>query len=173
MWTGIALIIFGAIAIATPAFMGTAVVMVIGAVLLVSGVFQFVQGFREESWASKLLGMILGVIAVLCGFAVLAHPLVGMVVLTLILAIFFVIEGIWKVIASFSFRPAPGWVAMLCSGILCFLLGFLIWYQWPLSGMWAIGILIGVDLLATGVSMVVLAMTIKRMKKDLEAAAPA
>ena len=171
MWTGIALIIFGAIAVVSPAMMGTAVVMVIGAILLISGGVQLIHGFREDSWASKFLGIILGVIAAICGLAVLAHPLFGLTILTLVLAVFFVVEGIWKVIVSFSFRPAPGWFAMLFSGILGFLLGFLIWKQWPLSGEWAVGILIGVDLLVTGCSMVALAMTIKRVKKDLEGAA--
>jgi len=170
MWTGVALMIFGAIAIATPAVMGAAVVMVIGAILLISGGVQLVHGLREESWASKFLGIILGVITAICGLAVLAHPLFGLTILTLVLAIFFVVEGIWKLIVSFSFRPAPGWLAMLFSGILGFLLGFLIWKQWPLSGMWAVGILIGVDLLVTGCSMLALAMTIKRVTKDREEA---
>ena len=167
MWTGIALAIFGAISIAAPALTGTAVVMVIGAVLLLSGILQAVQGFREESWSSKLLGAILGVITTICGLAVLAHPLFGLTMLTLVLAIFFVVEGIWKIVASFSFRPAPGWIALLSSGIIGFLLGFLIWKQWPLSGTWAVGILIGVDLLVTGCAMVALAITIKRMKNEL------
>ena len=82
-------------------------------------------------------------------------------------AIFFIIEGIWKIVISFSFRPAQGWAAILVSGILGFLLGFVIWRQWPLSGMWAVGILIGIDLLMTGISMVVLAMTVKRVVKDV------
>ena len=167
MWTGIALVILGAISVATPAVAGTAVVIVIGAVLLVSGIFQLVQGFREESWTSKLLGVILGGITALCGLAVLAHPLLGLTMLTLVLAVFFVVEGIWKIVASFSFRPAQGWLALLVSGILGLLLGWLIWKQWPLSGMWAVGILIGVDLLVTGCSMIALAVTIKRVKKDL------
>ena len=171
MWTGVALIVFGAVAVAAPAVMGTAVVMVIGAVLIVSGTVQLIHGFREQSWSSKLLGFILGAITTICGLTVLAHPLFGLTILTLVLAIFFVVEGIWKVIVSFSFRPAPGWLAMLFSGILGFLLGFLIWKQWPLSGMWAVGILIGVDLLVTGSSMVALAITIKRLGRALQESA--
>ena len=170
MWTGIALIVFGAIAVALPAIAGELAVMVIGAVVLVSGITQFVQGLREQTWSHKLLSMVLGIITALCGGAILAHPLVGMVVLTLVLVVMFVIEGIWKIVVSFSFRPAPGWLALLFSGILGFLLGFMIWKQWPLSGLWAIGILIGVDLLVTGCSMVTLALTIKQAKKVVEEA---
>ena len=88
-----------------------------------------------------------------------------MTALTLVLAIFFVVEGIWKIVASFSFRPAPGWLAMLFSGLLGFLLGFLIWKQWPSSAMWAVGLLVGVDLLVTGLSMVALAITVRGLNK--------
>jgi len=162
MMTGIVLAIFGVIAIATPAVAGTAVVMVIGVVLLVAGVVQFVQGFCEESWSSKLLTMVLGLLAVVCGIGVLGHPILGLTFLTLLLAIFFVVEGIWKIIASFSFRPASGWLFMLASGILGLVLGAIIWSQWPVSGLWAVGILVGVDLLVTGISMIALAMTVRR-----------
>lgn len=165
MLTGIALIVLGAIAIATPAVAGKAVVWVLGAVLLVSGVVQFFHGCREDSWSAKILGVILGVITTFCGLAVLGNKWLGLTALTLVLAIFFVVEGIWKIVASFSFRPAPGWLAMLFSGLLGFLLGFLIWKQWPSSAMWAVGLLVGVDLLVTGLSMVALAITVRGLNK--------
>jgi uncharacterized membrane protein HdeD (DUF308 family) len=83
--------------------------------------------------------------------------------IALLLAIFFVVEGVWKIIASFSYRPAPGWLFMLASGVIALVLGLLIWKQWPVSGLWAVGILVGVDLLMTGVSMVALATTVRRI----------
>jgi len=163
--TGIVLIVFGLLALATPLVAGTAVVYVIGGLLLVTGAVQFIQGWRADSWSSKLLSMVLGVLTSVCGIAVLAHPLWRLTVLTLVLAIFFVVEGVWKITASFSFRPATGWPAMLVSGLLAVLLGVIIWYQWPISGLWAVGILVGVDLLFTGISMVMLAITVKRVRK--------
>ncbi len=68
----------------------------------------------------------------------------------------FILEGIWKIVSSLSYRSASGWVWVLGSGVLSLLLGLLIWNQWPVSGMWAVGVLVGVDLLSTGISMVVL-----------------
>jgi uncharacterized membrane protein HdeD (DUF308 family) len=91
-----------------------------------------------------------------------------MKLIALLLAIFFVMEGIWKIIASFSYRPASGWLLMLASGVIALVLGLLIGRQWPLSGLWAIGVLVGVDLLMTGISMVVLASTVRRIS-DLAA----
>jgi uncharacterized membrane protein HdeD (DUF308 family) len=161
---GIALLVFGCMAIASPAVAGTSVVIVIGAILVVSGAVEVLHGFREESWASKLLSLILGAITLLGGVAVLAHPLLGMTVLALVLAVYFVVEGIWKIFVSFSFRPAAGWLAVLGSGVIALLLGFLIWKQWPLSGLWAVGVLVGADLVATGLAMLLLSSTVRRIK---------
>ncbi len=81
------------------------------------------------------------------------------------LAVFLVAEGVWKIIASFTFRPASGWIGMLLSGFLGLVLGGLIWAQWPVAGLLAVGILVGVDLLATGVAMIALSVTLRRLAK--------
>jgi membrane protein HdeD len=164
MLMGIAMLVFGCIAIASPALAGTSVVIVIGVLLVISGLTEVIHGIREASLSSKLLSLVLGVITLMAGLAVLAHPLLGLTVLTLILAIYFVVEGVWKIFASFSFRPAPGWLAVLGSGVIALVLGFLIWRQWPLSGLWAVGVLVGVDLVATGLALLLLASTIRRIK---------
>ena len=162
---GVLLIILGALAITTPAVAGKAVVMVIGVVLLLAGVAQIISGLRSEGWSSKLPPLILGAIAVLAGMGLLGEPWIGMKFIALLLAIFFVVEGIWKIIASFSYRPASGWFLILASGVVALILGLLIWRQWPVSGLWAVGILVGVDLLTTGISMFALASTVRRVRK--------
>jgi uncharacterized membrane protein HdeD (DUF308 family) len=168
---GILSIIFGLVAMASPAVAGTAVVIVIGALLLVAGVVQIVSVFRSEGWSSKLPPVILGVITGLAGLGVLGHPLLGLTFLTLLLVIFFIAEGVWKTIASFSYRPAPGWLAMLASGIITLVLGILIWRQWPVSGLWAVGILVGIDLLMTGISLVALGFTVRQLRNAAKDAA--
>lgn len=161
---GILLLVLGCAAIASPAVAGESVVYVIGAILAVSGLAQLFHGLREPSWSGKMLGLVLGAITLLGGLAVLAHPWLGLTVLTLVLAAYFAVEGIWKIVASFSFRPAPGWLALLASGVIALLLGLLIWNQWPISGLWAVGTLVGVDLLMTGAAMLALAFTVRRVK---------
>ena len=163
LFAGVVMMVFGVVAVLMPALAGTAIVWVIGGILLVTGIVQFVQGLRVESWIHKLLPIVLGMITTICGIAVLAHPFLGMSILALVLAVFFFVEGVWKIIASFSYRAARGWLAMFASGALAVVLGILIWYQWPLSGLWAVGILVGVDLLMTGASMVVLAVTMRKI----------
>lgn len=165
---GILSVVLGIIAIVTPAVAGKAVVIVIGAVMLVAGIAQIFSGLRAEGWSHKLPPLILGIITAIAGLGVLGHPLLGLTFLTLLLVVFFVVEGLWKIVASFSYRPAKGWLAFLISGILTLVLGVLIWRQWPISGLWAVGVLVGVDLLTTGISLIALASTVGRLKKLAE-----
>ena len=160
---GIAMIVLGLIAVLSPAVAGRAVVIVIGFAMLVAGVVQLVRGSQAEAGQRKTLTLVLGGITALCGLLVLGHPFLGLSFLTLLLVVYLVSEGVWKIITSFSYRSATGWLWLLASGILSLLLGILIWNQWPVSGLWAIGVLIGVNLLGTGVAFVSLASTIENV----------
>ncbi len=158
-------IVLGIIALAAPAVAAGTVVIIVGLTLLVAGISQVVQGLGGDSWRDKVMPIILGGITGLAGIMVLAHPILGLGTLTLLLVIYFVVEGLWKIIASFKFRPSPGWVWLLLGGVLSLVLGSLIWNQWPLSGVWAIGILVGIDLLTTGISLVVLGAAVKELSR--------
>ena len=161
-WLGIALIVLGILAILSPAVAGGTVVTVIGLILLVAGVVQILRALQAGQGTEKVLTLILGVISVLGGIAVIAHPLLGLALLTLVLATYLIVEGVWKMIAAFSYRPAAGWNWLLLSGVLSLLLAWLIWAPWPLSGLWAIGVLVGFNLLGTGTALVTLASALKR-----------
>ena len=91
-----------------------------------------------------------------------------MTFLTLLLVVFFVVEALWKIFAYFNYRPATGWLAVLVSGVLTLVLGVLIWIQWPVSGLWAVGVLVGVDLVTTGISLLALFATIRRLQSLTE-----
>jgi len=160
--TGVILVLLGVGSMISPAVAGNAVVYLIGGLLLITGLIQLLVGWQAESWRQKLASLIHGGIATVGGIAVMAHPFYGLAALSLVLAIFFVVEGIWKIVSSFSYRPVPGWIALLMSGALDLILGILIWRQWPVSGLWAVGILVGVNLLSTGIAFVALAITWKR-----------
>lgn len=165
---GVLLIVLGILAIATPSVAGEWVVLVIGVMLILAGVIQVVTGLRSEGWSRRLPPLMLGVISLLCGLGLVSEPIIGELAITWIMAAFFIIEGIWKVFASFNYRPAAGWIALLLSGVLTVGLGYLIYQQWPLSGMTAIGVLVGVDLLVTGISMVMVARTMRQLKRAVD-----
>ena len=152
-WLGIALIVLGIAAILTPAAAGSAVVVVIGLILLAAGVAAAIRGLQAATAMEKVLGMVVGVVTALAGVAVLGHPLFGLSLLTLLLAGYFVVDGVCKVIVSFRFRRARGWLWLLISGGVSLVLGVLIWSQWPMSGLWAVGVLVGLNLMSTGFAL--------------------
>jgi membrane protein HdeD len=166
--TGLALVLLGIGAMISPAFAGNTVVYLIGALMLITGLIQLLAAWQEETWREKLANLTLGGIAAVGGIAVLAHPFYGLAALTLVLAIFFCIEGVWKIVSSFSYRPVPGWLALILSGVLDLILGILIWRQWPVSGLWAVGILVGVNLFSTGIAFLALALTWKRAVHEVK-----
>ncbi len=168
MLMGIVLIVFGIIAIAAPAVAGKTVVTVIAGVLIVAGIVQLVSGWRAEGWSHRLPPLILGAITVLAGIGMLADKYLTLGILTWLLTAFFIVEGIWKIVGSFNYRPARGWVSLLISGVLTLGLGLLIFIGWPSSKEWAIGLLVGVDLLSTGISLMVVAATIKALEDVVE-----
>ena len=159
-WLGIALIALGAAAMVTPVVAGSAVVTVIGFILLIAGVVAIARQWQAEASKERAMGLTLGIITALAGIAVIGHPLFGLGILTLLLAGYFVAEGVWKIVVSFRFKPAAGWTWLLASGALSLVLGLLIWRQWPVSGIWAVGVLVGVNLLGTGLALVTLASTL-------------
>ena len=160
-WLGVGLMALGVLAILSPLVAGEAVVTIIGVILFAAGIGQLYQGFSSKSGWDRLLTLILGVMTMLCALFVFANPLAGLAFLTLLLVVFFVADGLWKIVASFNYRHAPGWLWLAGSGVLSLVLGLLIWSQWPVSGLWAVGVLLGVNLLSTGAALVALAGSLK------------
>jgi uncharacterized membrane protein HdeD (DUF308 family) len=161
-WLGIVLIALGVGAVLAPVVAGSALVIVIGFILLFAGTVPIVRELKAESSKERTIGLTLGIITALAGIAVIGHPLFGLAFLTLLLVGYFVAEGVWKIVVSFRYKPATGWKWLLASGVLSLILGLMIWNQWPVSGMWAVGLLVGVNLLGTGLSLVTLASTLRR-----------
>jgi uncharacterized membrane protein HdeD (DUF308 family) len=151
---GIVLVILGVVAVLAPWASGLAVQAVVGFVLIAGGITWIVLSFHARSWGSGLWEALVGVMALVCGVIMLAHPLVGLAVMTLALAAYFTAAGILKIVFAFHLRPVRGWGWVLFNGVISILLGVLITYQWPISGTWAVGTLVGVDLLIGGFSLV-------------------
>jgi uncharacterized membrane protein HdeD (DUF308 family) len=166
-WLGIVLIALGVAAILAPAVAGSALVIVIGFIMFIAGIVPIVRELKAEASVEKTMGLILGIITVLAGIAVIGHPLFGLAFLTLLLVTYFVAEGVWKIVASYRYKQATGWKWLLASGVLSLILGLLIWSQWPVSGMWAVGVLVGVNLLGTGLALVTLASTLKSLARGV------
>jgi len=84
----------------------------------------------------------------------LGRPVFALLSLTILLAAYFFVAGIFEIVFAFQLKPEKGWGWMLTSGAMSLLLGIMIWRQWPVSGAWAIGILVGIKLLFAGMTMI-------------------
>jgi uncharacterized membrane protein HdeD (DUF308 family) len=164
MMVGIALVLLGALLLVSPvAFIG-AVVRLVSLVLIVTGLAQLIQGIRGGQVAHTLVSVVLGLIVAGVGVLVWLNPDAGSALLTSLLMIFFLVHGLYKMSSAIRYRSLRGWFWMLLSGLLSLVFVYLLWKQWPLSGAWAIGVLVGLDLLVTGICMIVLAGSARRAR---------
>jgi uncharacterized membrane protein HdeD (DUF308 family) len=162
-WVGIFMIIGGFLAMVAPFAAGLSVTVATGLLLLVTGVAQMLLAFRSGTMGETVVLLLLGALGVLAGAYMLSQPVAALGVLTLFMAGFFVAQGIVEIIAAFRARPMAGWGWFLFGGVVSLLLGVMVWGQFPLSGVWAIGTLVGVRLLMSGVSLVAVASTVKNI----------
>ena len=161
-WLGWAVMVLGLLAIVSPLTAGKATVILVGLILLIAGLAQLLAAFRaDQSGSSRVLTAMLGAITAVAAVFVLAHPLLGLRFLTFLLVAYLVCEGFWKIIVSLRSMHAAGYLWLLASGILSLLLGLLIWQQWPLAGTSAVGILVGVNLVGTGIALLAFAGSMK------------
>ncbi len=168
IFLGILTVIFGVIAIGSPLITGVAVAVFVGFMLLASGVAQIVHAFKSKQWGTGFWGTVIGLLGVAAGLLMIFRPLVGLVTMTMLLAIYFLVDGISEIIAAFRIKPDQGWGWVLFNGIIAVLLGFMIWRQWPVSGAWAIGLLVGIHILITGWSMIILGSGARRVAGAIE-----
>jgi len=163
---GVITIILGMFAMLAPGLTGMSVVMLVGVVVLAAGIVRIVWAFRAGSLGKGLLMFAIGGLTLLCGIALLANPLFASGVLTIMLAVYFIVDGIFEIVASVQLHPRAGWGWMLFGGIVSIWLGIIIWRQFPLSGVWAIGILLGIKLFFVGLIMVTGRLAVRSMTKE-------
>jgi uncharacterized membrane protein HdeD (DUF308 family) len=164
---GILMIILGVIAMAAPVVATIAVQIMLGWLLVISGIAEGIHAFMAKGWRGFLLELLSAVLYLGVGILLLVAPLQGALALTMVLAAFLLVEGIFKIITAFRVRDHRGWGWLLASGIVSVVLGVLIWAQWPASGLWVIGLLVGIQLLFTGWSLVMLALAARRRRHAL------
>jgi uncharacterized membrane protein HdeD (DUF308 family) len=158
-WYIVAAILFillGMFAIVEPFVAGLGIALLVGWLLVFGGIAHFVGAFHGGGGRRVTFHVLAGIVFVLGGLYFLTHPLLGLGSLTLLLASVILVAGIFEIVAYFRHQgvPASGWV--LFNGIVAVLLGGLIWLHWPSSSVWAIGTLVGINLLLTGVTRLML-----------------
>ena len=161
---GIVMMVLGLLAVAVPNIATLAVEIFAGWLFFVGGIFRAISVWRSRRAPGFTWSLLAAVLSVVLGLILIFRPLAGVLTLTMVLVAFFIIEGIASIVAAVEHRQhlrSWGWV--LFSGIIDLLLAYLIWQGWPSSAAWAIGLLVGINMLFLGLSLVMTALAARLM----------
>jgi uncharacterized membrane protein HdeD (DUF308 family) len=160
---GVLTIVFGILAISMPWVAGQSILLLVGILVMGGGVTRMIWAFKAGSLGKGILAFLIGVLTLLAGVAIIAHPLMSSAVLTILLAFYFFIDGLSELLAAFAMpggQEGKGW--LMFAGAITILLGFAIWSGIPLAGTVAIGVLLGIRLLLAGMTMLTLGSAAKK-----------
>ena len=167
MWISILMIVAGILAIVVPQAAGIGVAIFVGWLLVFSGGMHVVFGWHTRRSGAMLWELLVGVLYIAVGCYILVNPVAGLESLTLALAIYLFVEGVLELILSFRLRPMPGASWLLLDGIITFILAIMIWRTWPSSTGWVIGTLVGISMLFSGISRLMLSLAARHVVSKL------
>ena len=163
----VVMILAGILAIGLPLAAGLAVNLVVAWLLLFSGVAHLAFAWHLRGMGGVTWQALLGVLYFAIGLYVLVHPVAGLLALTLALAIYLFVEGILELILAFQIRPRQGWAWLVLDGVVTLILGGMIWATWPASTEWAIGTLVGISMIFSGSTRLMLSMATRSLVAKL------
>jgi uncharacterized membrane protein HdeD (DUF308 family) len=150
-------------AIFSPLAAGVFAVYIVAWTAIINGVVQVIYGFRTYSGGKMLLEVFLGLLYLAAGVFILTHPAKGLLALTLVIASFLLIYGVFALVLAFQLKPSRGWGWVLFDAIVTVLLGVLIWAHWPINSAWVVGTLLGISFISSGLSRVMLSLAVRKV----------
>jgi uncharacterized membrane protein HdeD (DUF308 family) len=160
MVLGVVLLLLGVLAIIFPFATTIAAKVALGWLFLIGGVVQIIQSFSTQKWSGFILNLIIGVLYLLAGAWLAFFPLTGIITLTIFLAALFIVNGVLEIGMGFRLRDRSGWFWMLLSGIIGVILGVWLFIGLPETATWAIGLVVGINLVTSGLAYILLPMAI-------------
>jgi uncharacterized membrane protein HdeD (DUF308 family) len=161
---GILTLIFGVLVVASPWMAGQALLWLIGVLVIAGGLARMLWAFQAGTLGKGILVFLIGMLTLLAGILVISHPLLTSAVLTVVLAIYFVADGIAELFAAGTLprdQEGKGWLVF--DGIVSLVLGVMIFTGFPLAGVVAIGVFLGIKLLLAGMTMLTLGAAAGRL----------
>jgi uncharacterized membrane protein HdeD (DUF308 family) len=156
------LILAGLLAVLIPPLSGLAFTLIFAWAMIFSGITHFVFAFKTHTTGGLVWELLVGAIYLFTGVYLLLHPLDALFSLTLILAVYLFFEGVVETILSFQLRPRHGANWLLIDGVITLILAIMIWRSWPASTAWVIGTLVGISMIFSGFSRLMLSLAAKR-----------
>ena len=162
---GVALIAAGGVAISSSFIASMATMLVFGIMLMLGALFELVTALWGRSWRGFFLHLLGGVLYLIIGVLLIENPLESAVTLTLLVAVGLLASGISRIVVSMVER-FDGWGWMLLSGLIGALLGIALWRRWPLDGTWFIGLYVGIEMLTSGFSWLMLGLAVRLAPRE-------
>lgn len=161
LWTGVLLVVLGVVAVAIPAVTTIVAETWIALIIGSAGAAKLVYAFQTRNEPGFLWKLLLSALYIATGILLFIYPLPGVLTLTLLIGSFLLAEGVFELFLAFRLRPEQNWTWVLGNAILTLVLGAMIWFQWPFDAPWLIGTLVGVSVLFTGISRVMLSLSLR------------
>jgi uncharacterized membrane protein HdeD (DUF308 family) len=161
---GIALVVLGFVAVGSVAIASLATAVTLGMLILLGGIGEAIGAFWCRGWSGFFLHLLSGVLSIVVGLLFLRAPINALLALTLLVACFLMVEGIFKIVAALSYRFAA-WGWSLASGVIDLILGIMIWQELPTSALWVIGLFVGINLVFRGVDWIALGLALRALPR--------
>jgi uncharacterized membrane protein HdeD (DUF308 family) len=156
------LIVAGFFAMLIPFISGVAITLFFGWAMIISGVTHFIFAFKTHTKGGLIWELLIGAVYLFTGVYLILHPLDALLALTLILACYLFFEAIVEFIQYFQLRPRHGASWLIVDGVITLILAIMIWRSWPASSIWVIGTLVGISMIFSGFSRLMLSLAAKR-----------
>jgi len=163
---GILFVFLGFVGLGATFALTIASVVVFGVMLLIGGGYQFADAFRYSGWKSRVSHILIALLYVITGLIVVNDPMGMSSFFTIMIAGALVAIGLVRIFMAFQMRQTKGWIWLLLGGIVAIALGAMIVAEWPLSGLWVIGMFIAIEMLVAGWSMIMMALTGRELEKS-------
>lgn len=163
---GAIIAVLGVFAILAPFVTGLSLAILLGAFLVVGAIVHVAHAFSAGSFWGAVWQVLLGVLYGFAGISFMANPVVGLTTLTILAIAFFVVDGVVEIGWSIAGRGNEGWLWLFASGVLSLLVAGMLWVGFPATAAWAVGVLFGVNLLVTGISLVGLGRATRKATRE-------
>lgn len=161
---GVIFTILGFLAVALPGISTLSVELFIGWLLVFAGAVQLFRTLKAGRQATGFVGTLLtSILYIIFGILLLVFPVQGILSLTFLLSLFFIVEGIAKIVLGFQLRPVPRWGWFILNGILALIMAFIILVGWPGTAFWILGLLVGINMIFFGISLIFLGVATPRI----------
>ena len=157
------IMIAGFLAIALPLTAGIAFTLIVGWMLIFAGVLHIVFAFRAGHARMAVWQVLLGLVYGFIGVYILMNPTAGLAGLTFAIAVYLFAEAVLELVLAIELRPAPGTGWLIFDSIITFILAVMIWSTWPSSAAWAVGVLVGISMLFSGMTRLMLTLAARRI----------